>query len=87
MTCEHGQHEEEAYWEDDARGIPLCKVCDACRAERLNMYRPEVLWNPNYTADEDIEPEPLPPTPGLKKLGPGAQRAARSRAKAFYPFD
>lgn len=30
---------------------------------------------------------PLPPTPGFNKLGPAAQAAARSRAKAFYPFD
>ena len=29
----------------------------------------------------------LPPTPGLYKLGQPAQAAARSRAKAFYPFD
>ena len=28
----------------------------------------------------------LNPTPGLHKLGPAAQQAARSRAKAFYPF-
>jgi len=30
--------------------------------------------------------EPPPPTPGFNKLEPAAQAAARSRAKAFYPF-
>ena len=55
--CQGGQHEQEAYWEYDARGIPLCKVCDACRAERLSRYRPEVRSNPNYEADENIEPD------------------------------
>jgi len=28
-----------------------------------------------------------PPTPGFHKLGSAAQAAARSRARAFYPFD
>ncbi len=28
-----------------------------------------------------------PLTPGFHKLGPSAQQAATSRAKAFYPFD
>jgi hypothetical protein len=91
MSCEGGQHEypEDTWWEYDARGIELCKVCDACRAEKLAMYRPEVLRNPNYEADEDIEPEPTvsQPTSGFHKLSPGSQRAALSRAKNFYPFD
>lgn len=29
----------------------------------------------------------MPPTSGFHKLGSAAQAAARSRAKAFYPFD
>ena len=101
MSCEGGQHEgQDTWWEYDARGIELCKVCSVCRKEKLAQYRPEVLMNPNYEADEDIEPDPplgvkhqreyvesLPCTPGLSKLSPGSQAAARSRAKNFYPFD
>jgi len=40
----------------------------------------------NDRAQQKKEQEELPPTPGLNKLGPAAQEAARSRAKAFYPF-
>lgn len=47
---------EDSWWEYDARGIELCRVCDKCKAVKLAKYRPEVLRNPNYTADEDIEP-------------------------------
>jgi len=32
-----------SWWETDARGIPLCRVCDKCRKEKLSKYRPEVL--------------------------------------------
>jgi hypothetical protein len=34
-----------------------------------------------------ISSRKAPPTSGFYKLGPSAQAAARSRAKAFYPFD
>ena len=54
-NCIH--ENEDAWWEYDARGIPLCKVCDKCEEVKLSMYRPEVLSNPNYMADEPIEPE------------------------------
>jgi hypothetical protein len=47
-----------SWWEYDARGIPLNRVCDDCRAEKLRHFRPEVLTDPNYEADEPIEPEP-----------------------------
>lgn len=45
------------WWEYDARGIPLCKVCTKCRKAKLAQYRREVLRNPSYEADEEIEPE------------------------------
>jgi len=46
-------------WEEyDARGIYLCRVCDKCEVAKLSKYRPEVLTNSNYHADEPIE-EPL----------------------------
>lgn len=47
----------ESYWESDARGIPLAKVCDKCRKEKLSKFRPEVLTNSNYECDEPIEAE------------------------------
>lgn len=46
---------EYSWWEYDARGIPLCRVCDECKDEKLAQYRREVLVNPNYEADEPIE--------------------------------
>lgn len=46
-----------SHWEDDARGIPLDRVCPKCREAKLKKYRPEVLTNPHYWTDEPIEPE------------------------------
>ena len=59
MTCEGGEHKDPnwTWWEYDAKGIELCKVCMFCRDERLAKYRPEVLSDPSYQADEPIEPE------------------------------
>ena len=55
--CQHVGHEDSTWWEYDARGIELCKVCDLCVEAKLAKYRPEVLTNPSYTADEPIEEE------------------------------
>lgn len=47
-----------SWWEHDAQGIPLCRVCDECREAKLSRYRPEILTG--YTqadVDEPIEPE------------------------------
>ena len=57
MKCEYGHVHEETWWEFDARGIPLCKVCDNCQDERLAEYRPDVLEDPSYWSDEPIEAE------------------------------
>lgn len=49
---------EPSWWEHDARGIPLCRVCERCREAKLGRYRPEILSG--YTqadVDEPIEPE------------------------------
>jgi len=43
-------------WELDARGIELGRMCPSCRTERLAGFRPEVLTDPGYEADEEIEP-------------------------------
>lgn len=56
-----GRHEcirHESWWEYDAQNIPLCRVCDDCRDEKLARYRPEILSG--YTqadVDEAIEPD------------------------------
>ena len=34
---------EPSWWEYDAQGIPLCRVCDDCRKHKLRQYRPEIL--------------------------------------------
>ena len=58
MDLRYCNHEgEHSWWEHDAIGIPLCKVCDRCEEAKLSMYRPDVLSNPNYQADEQIEEE------------------------------
>ena len=48
----------EKWPEYDARGIFLTYVCGECRASKMNGYRPDVLTDPNYPADEPIEEEP-----------------------------
>lgn len=47
-----------SWWENDAQGIPLCKVCDRCRAAKLAKYRPEILSGyAQADVDEPIEAE------------------------------
>jgi hypothetical protein len=46
-----------SWWENDARGIPLARVCEKCKDEKLSKFRPEVLTDPNYETDEPVEPE------------------------------
>lgn len=44
-----------SHWANDARGIPLCRVCPTCEETKLARYRPEVLTDSQYYADEDID--------------------------------
>jgi hypothetical protein len=44
-------------WVKDARGIELARVCEDCEKETLAKYRPDVLTDSNYWADEPIEDE------------------------------
>ena len=44
-----------SWWEYDARGIELARVCDGCKKHKLAGYRPEVLNDPGYEADEPID--------------------------------
>lgn len=50
----HTKH-DGSWWEYDARGIELARVCKVCKPHKLAKYRPDVLTNPNYTADEPFE--------------------------------
>ena len=43
--------------EYDARGYALGRVCDKCVKQKLSKYRPEVLTDSDYEADEPFEPE------------------------------
>jgi hypothetical protein len=55
ISCTH--ENQYAWWEYDARGIPLCRVCDDCYDDKMAQFKPEVLYNSNYDTDEIIEPE------------------------------
>jgi hypothetical protein len=47
-----------SWWEVDARGIPLCRVCPDCRDKKLSKYRPCILTGYDQSdVDEPIEPE------------------------------
>lgn len=50
--CEHT--DQVTWWEYDAQGIPLCKVCATCVEHKLSGYRPEILSG--YTQDDVNEP-------------------------------
>ena len=43
-----------SWWEYDAQGIALCRVCDECKQVKLARYRPEILTG--YTQDDVCEP-------------------------------
>lgn len=53
--CGSGLIKEAEY---DARGIYLCSACPKCKKEQLSHYRADVLTNPNYECDEQIDEEP-----------------------------
>lgn len=57
--CVNGQQSSESsWWEYDAQRIPLCRVCDKCREEKLAQYRPEILEGYDQSdVDEPIEEE------------------------------
>ena len=45
------------YTLEDARGIFCSYVCKECEDDVKAKYRPEVLKNADYEADEEIDPE------------------------------
>jgi hypothetical protein len=47
---------EPSRWAHDAQGIPLCRVCSRCEAEKMRKYRPEILSGYDQRdVDEPIE--------------------------------
>lgn len=48
---------KDSTWQVDGRGIELCRMCEDCHEEKMRRYRPEVLTDSDYEADEPIEPE------------------------------
>ena len=47
-----------SWWEYDAKGIELCRVCDECKDAKLSAYRPEILSGYDQgDVDEPIEPD------------------------------
>ncbi len=53
--CKHTP--DNSWWENDARNIPLARVCEDCVDTVLAKYRPDVLTDSNYWSDEDVEGE------------------------------
>lgn len=69
-----GRHQkgDGSWWEKDAQGIPLVRVCSDCRDEKLSHYRPEILTGYNQgDVDEPIDPEPsvIPELDDLSSYG------------------
>lgn len=50
--CGSGHYRSELY---DARGIFCTFFCSDCEEEKRARYRPEVLSDPAYWADEDFD--------------------------------
>ncbi len=49
---------DSSWWENDAQGIPLARVCSECREAKLSGYRKEILTGYSQAdVDEQIEPE------------------------------
>lgn len=56
--CDFHTKRDGSWWEHDAQGIPLCRVCDKCRKAKLAKYRPEILSGYSQAdVDEPIEAE------------------------------
>jgi len=51
-SCSCGS-DKPAYWINDGYGIPLCKVCENCKSEKLKGYRSDIM--DNYDCDEAID--------------------------------
>jgi hypothetical protein len=55
-ACRMHTRDDGSWWERDAQNIPLCRVCEKCREEKLAKYRPEILTGYNQSdVDEPID--------------------------------
>lgn len=50
--CGSGNFPEAQF---DARDIFMCYTCEECETDKLKTYRRDILTDPNYYADEDID--------------------------------
>ena len=50
--CGSGEYKEAQY---DARGIFLTDTCPKCHSDRMREFRDEVLTDPNYACDEEVD--------------------------------
>jgi hypothetical protein len=58
LCVDEQESEKYSWWEYDAQGIPLARVCDRCRKQKLSRYRPEILSGYDQgDVDEPIEAE------------------------------
>ena len=59
ILSEHRQSHTKAnsFWLNDARGIPLCRVCPDCKTVAKSTFRIEVLDESDYDCDEAIDPD------------------------------
>ena len=54
-ACEMHRKADGSWREYDAQGIPLARACPVCRTQKLRHYRPDVITDPQYIADEAID--------------------------------
>lgn len=54
-NCKRHTKHDGSWWEKDARGIPLARVCDKCIDQKLSKYRKDIRTDSNYWADEVID--------------------------------
>ncbi len=47
--------DDGSWWEYDAKGIVIGRVCGLCMTAKLAKFRPDVLTDGQYWADEQIE--------------------------------
>ena len=52
-------NKENSWWLNDARGIPLSRVCEQCVTDVKKNYKPEVLGEAGEY--EDVVEEPIEP--------------------------
>lgn len=59
MTSKNPDHfhtkNDGSWWEYDADGIPLCRVCDICRAEKMARYRPDIQTRSSRHYGETVD--------------------------------